>query len=133
MPPFDGTAALGGIGVQTSGNPAAAARVRGRSERRARAPWIYRCRLMGRNVAIDVDAFSVGEASGLAAAHWGVDAGEVAVDGQRRRLMRWIGVSTHVAVGRRVPMDRVWWYSAKLAAVIVVAAAAAILVNATIV
>ena len=81
-----------------------------------RAPWTHRCRLTGRNVVIDVDAFSAGEASSLAAAHWGVEHGEVAVDGQRRRWMRWIGISTHEAVGRRVAMDRNWWYTTKLVA-----------------
>ena len=55
----------------------AAGRIRERPARRA--PWTHRCRLTGRNVVIDVDAFSVGEASSLAAAHWGVEHGEVAV------------------------------------------------------
>ena len=110
----------------------AAPRIRGRSEKPVRAPWTYRCRLTGRNVVIDVDAFSVGEASSLAAAHWGVETGEVAVDGQRRRWMRWIGISTHEPLSGGTAMDRDWWYSAKLVAVIVSALAAAYLVHVSI-
>ena len=78
----------------------AGARIREGSQKPARALWTYRCRLTGRNDAIDVDAFSVGEASTLAAEHWGVGRDEVAVDGQRRRWMRWISVS---ALGDRSP------------------------------
>ena len=110
----------------------AAPRIRERSAKPARAPWVYRCRLAGRNVVIDVDAFSVREASSLAAAHWGVERDEVAVDGQRRRWMRWLGISTHEAVGRRIAMDRDWWYTTKLVAVIVTVLGAAYVVNATI-
>ena len=104
-------------------------RIRQGSEKPTRAPWTYRRRLRGRNVVIDVDAFSVGEASTLAAEHWGAGPDEVAVDGQRRRWMRWIGVSTHQTTGRRLAMDRDWWYSAKLAAVVLAALAAAWMVH----
>ena len=107
----------------------AAPRIRERSEKAVRAPWTYRCRLTGRNVVVDVDAFSAGEASSLAAAHWGVESGEIAVDGQRRRWMRWTGLSTHDAVGRRMAVDRRWWYGAKLAVVVLIALAAACLVH----
>ncbi|MYF28149.1 MAG: hypothetical protein F4169_04675 [Gammaproteobacteria bacterium] len=107
----------------------AAPRIRERSEKPARAPWRYRCRLTGRNVVIDVDAFSVAEAASLAAAHWGGEAGEVGVDVQRRRGMRWTGGSTHDAVGRRLAVDRQWWYGTKLAVVILIAVAAAWLVH----
>ena len=81
---------------------------------------------------IDVDAFSAAEASSLAAAHWGVERDEVAVDGQRRRWMRWIGISTHDAIGRRIAMDGNWWYTTKLATVILIALPAAYVVHATI-
>ena len=57
----------------------AAARIRERPPRRVR--WTYRCRLTGRNAVIDVGAFGVGEALSPTAAHWGVEHGEVAVDG----------------------------------------------------
>ena len=46
--------------------------------------------------------------------------------------MRWIGISTREAVGRRVAMDRNWWHTTKLVAAIMVALAAALLVHATI-
>ena len=72
-----------------------APRVRERSANPVRPPWTYRCRLPGRNVVIDVDASNVGEAVKLAAGHWGVDRDDVDVEGQRRRWMRWIGISTH--------------------------------------
>ena len=108
-----------------------APRVRERSAKPARAPWTYRCRLAGRNLVVDVDAFSASEAAALAAGHWGVEIEAVAVDGQRRRWMRWIGISTHDAGRSGMALDRDWWYTAKLVAVIVVSAAAAFVVNAT--
>ena len=107
----------------------AGTRIRERSEKRVRAPWTYRCRRTGSNLVIDVDAFDVREASSLAAAHWDVEPDEVAVDGQRRRWLRWIGVSTHEASGRDNAMERDWWYATKLLAVIVAALAAAYLVH----
>ena len=90
---------------------------------------LYRCRQTGSNLVIDVDAFDVREASSLAAAHWDVEPDKVAVDGQRRRWLRWIGVSTHEASVRDNAMDRDWWYATKLSAVIVAALAAAYLVH----
>ena len=90
-----------------------APRIRERSANPVRPPWTYRCRLPGRNVMIDVDAFNVGEAAKLAAGHWGVDRDDVDVEGQRRRWMRWIGISTHEA-GDYVATDRSWWLWSKL-------------------
>ena len=58
-----------------------------------------------------------------------VEAADVAVDGQRRRWMRWIGISTHEPLSGGGAGDRDWWYSAKLVAVIVTALAAAYLVH----
>lgn len=107
----------------------AAPRIRKGSEKAVRAPWVYRCRRTGRNVVIDVDAFSVAKASSLAAAHWGVESGEVSVGGQRRRWMRWIGISTQDAIDRDIDMERDWWYAAKLVAAMVIALAAAYLVH----
>ncbi|MDE0660713.1 MAG: hypothetical protein OXI79_13810 [Gammaproteobacteria bacterium] len=97
----------------------AGTRIRERSEKRVRAPWTYRCR--GSNLAIDVDAFDVREASSLSAAHWDVEPDKVAVDGQRRRWLRWIGISTHEASGRDNATERDWWYATRLLAVIVAA------------
>ncbi len=109
-----------------------APRIRELSAKPARAPWVYRCRLAGRNVVVDVDAFATGEASSLAAAHWGVERDEVAVDGQRRRWMRWIRVSTHEAVDGSIAMERDWWYTTKLVAMIVTTLAGAYVVHVTI-
>ena len=102
-----------------------APRIRERSAKPARPPWTYRCRLAGRNLVVDVDAFSAAEASALAAGHWGVADGEVAVDGQRRRWMRWIGISTHDAVRSGMALERSWWHGAKLMTIIVIALVAA--------
>ena len=107
----------------------AAPRIRKGSEKAMRAPWVYRCRRTGRNVVIDVDAFSVAEASSLAAAHWGVESGEVSADGQRRPWMRWIGISTHDAIDRDIEMERDWWYATKLVAAILIALGAAYMVH----
>ena len=108
-----------------------APRVREPSAKPARPPWTYRCRLAGRNLVVDVDAFSAGEASALAAGHWGVEDDAVAVDGQRRRWMRWIGISTHDTARSGLALERSWWYAARLMTIIVIALAAAYLVNAT--
>lgn len=62
---------------------------------------------------IDVDAFNVREAAELAAGHWGVDRDDVDVEGQRRRWMRWVGISTHDAADH-VAMERSWWLWSKL-------------------
>lgn len=91
-----------------------APRIRERSAKPARPPWTYRCRLAGRNLVADVDAFSAGEAAALAAGHWGVEDDAVAVDGQRRRWMRWIGISTHDAAWSGMALERSWWHAAKL-------------------
>lgn len=98
-----------------------APRIRERSAKPMRAPWTYRCRLRGPNVAIDVDAFSVKEAAAAAATHWGVGRDDVDVEGQRRRWMRWIGRSTHEA-GDRVALERSWWLWSKVAVVVFVVA-----------
>ena len=107
-----------------------APRVRERSGRPARAPWIYRCRLTGPNATVDVDAFGIEEAAAAAAAHWDVECGEVAVDGQRRSWMRWMPFSTHDARDG-LPMERNWWYATRLGAVIVAALVAAYAVHTT--
>ena len=106
-----------------------APRVRERSAKPARAPWTYRCRLAGRNLLVDVDAFSAGEASALAAGHWGVEDDEVVVDGQRRRWMRWIGISTHDAAPSGMALERSWWCATKLTTMIVIALVAAYVVH----
>ena len=80
-------------------------------------------------MTVDVDAFSVKEAAAGAAAHWDVERDVVEVEGQRRWWTRWLGVSTHEAAGRRVAIDRDWWYSAKLAAVVLAALATAWVVH----
>ena len=90
-----------------------APRIRERSANPVRPPWTYRCRLLGRDVMIDVDAFNVREAAELAAGHWGVDRDDVDVEGQRRRWLRWVGISTHDATDH-VAMDRNWWLWSKL-------------------
>ena len=109
-----------------------APRIHERSAKPARAPWTYRCRLAGRNLVVDVDAFSAGEASALASGHWGVEDHAVAVDGQRRRWMRWIGVSTHDAARSGMALERSWWHATKLITMIGIALAAAYVVHATI-
>ncbi len=107
----------------------AAPRIHERSKP-ARPPWTYRCRRIGHSVLVDVDAFSVEEALALAAAHWGVECDEVAVDGQRRRWMRWMPISTHDASDGR-PMERSWWYGTRLGAMVATALVAAYVVHAT--
>ena len=105
-----------------------APRVRERPGKPARPPWTYRCRLTGPNATVDVDAFSVGEALALAAAHWGVERDEVAVDGQRRRWMRWMPFSTHDARDG-LPIERGWWHAIRLGAVVAAALVAAYVVH----
>ena len=107
----------------------AAPRIHERSKP-ARPPWTYRCRLIARSVLIDVDAFGVEEAMALAGTHWGVGRDRVAVDGKRRRWMRWMRCSTHDARDG-LPMERSWWYATKFGAMVVTALAAAYLVHAT--
>ena len=97
-----------------------AARIR---ERRAKPPWTFRCRRSGEDVVADIDAFDEHQAAVRAAAHWGIDAGLVRMEGRRRRWMRWIGLSTHEA--RDPGRERAWWYGAKLGVLVAAAAAAA--------
>lgn len=102
----------------------AAPRIRERSAKPVRPHWTYRCRLPGRDVAIDVDAFNVREAAEMAAGHWGIDRGDVDVEGRRRRWMRRIGISTHEA-GDHVAMERSWWLWSKFAVVFALCVAVA--------
>ena len=101
-----------------------APRIRERSAKPVRPNWTYRCRLPGRNVVIDVDAFNVREAAALAAGHWGVKRDEIDVEGQRRWWMRWIGISTHEATDY-VAMDRSWWLWSKFGIVFALCVAVA--------
>ena len=90
-----------------------APRIRERRAKPRRPPWTYRCRHPEREVLIDIDAFTGKQAAALAVVHWGIERGQVDVDGKRRRWMRWIGLSTHKADG--FGSDCGWWLGCKMA------------------